>query len=197
MFDLEENFWLRTTSIGLIFGLGTAVAFAVGFLILYQVLSSDIARQLSEYATLKALGYDDRAVARIVVQQGFGFRNAMFDSQLQLINRLDADVFLISRAKFTLMFQEPFARHRLEQARAGVESAEPVYIEHDAALWKNASDGSIHDIRAVAFEPERCVFFDVEICLQTAGCGFSTTCCSIDNPRDSSVRARTCSRKRP
>ena len=37
-----------------------AVAFAVGFLILYQVLSSDIARQLSEYATLKALGYKTR-----------------------------------------------------------------------------------------------------------------------------------------
>jgi putative ABC transport system permease protein len=71
MFDLEENFWLRTTSIGLIFGLGTAVAFAVGFLILYQVLSSDIARRLSEYATLKAIGYDDRALATIVVQQGF------------------------------------------------------------------------------------------------------------------------------
>ena len=71
MFDLEETFWLRTTSIGLIFGLGTAVAFAVGFLILYQVLSSDIARQLSEYATLKALGYDDRALAAIVVRQGF------------------------------------------------------------------------------------------------------------------------------
>jgi len=70
MFDLEENFWLRTTSIGLIFGLGTAVAFVVGFLILYQVLSSDIARRLSEYATLKAIGYDDRSVARIVVQQG-------------------------------------------------------------------------------------------------------------------------------
>jgi putative ABC transport system permease protein len=71
MFALEENFWLRTTSIGLIFGLGTGVAFAVGFLILYQVLSSDIARRLSEYATLKAIGYDDRAVATIVVQQGF------------------------------------------------------------------------------------------------------------------------------
>jgi putative ABC transport system permease protein len=94
----------------------------------------------------------------------------MFDSQLLLIDRLDADVFLISRAKPTLMFQEPFARHRLEQARAApdVQSAEPVYIEHDSALWKNASDGSLHDIRAVAFEPERCIFIDVEICRQAA-----------------------------
>jgi len=78
MFDLEENFWSRTTSVGLIFGLGTAVAFAVGFLILYQVLSSDIARRLSEYATLKAIGYDDRAVATIVVLQGFAISCASY-----------------------------------------------------------------------------------------------------------------------
>ena len=84
MYDLEENFWLRTTSIGLIFGLGTAVAFAVGFLILYQVLSSDIARQLSEYATLKAIGYDDRALAAIVVQQGFAISFASYAPALLL-----------------------------------------------------------------------------------------------------------------
>lgn len=84
MFDLEENFWLRTTSIGLIFGLGTAVAFVVGFLILYQVLSSDIARRLSEYATLKAIGYDDRAVATIVVQQGLAISFAGYAPALLL-----------------------------------------------------------------------------------------------------------------
>jgi putative ABC transport system permease protein len=84
MFDLEESFWLRTTSIGLIFGLGTAVAFAVGFLILYQVLSSDIARHLSEYATLKAIGYDDRAVATIVVLQGLALSFASYAPALLL-----------------------------------------------------------------------------------------------------------------
>jgi len=117
-----------------------------------------------------ALSVAGIAFAVLLMFMETGFRNAMFDSQLLLINRLDADIFLISRAKFTLMFQEPFARHRLEQARAapGIQSADPVYIEHDAALWKNASDGSLHDIRAVAFEPERCIFIDVEICRQAA-----------------------------
>ncbi|MGH9141313.1 MAG: ABC transporter permease DevC [Vicinamibacterales bacterium] len=117
-----------------------------------------------------ALSVAGLAFAVLLMFMETGFRNAMFDSQLLLINRLDADIFLISRAKPTLMFQEPFARHRLEQARAApdVQSAEPVYIEHDAALWKNASDGSLHDIRAVAFEPERCIFIDVEICRQAA-----------------------------
>jgi putative ABC transport system permease protein len=117
-----------------------------------------------------ALSVAGIAFAVLLMFMETGFRNAMFDSQLLLINRLDADLFLISRAKSTLMFQQPFARHRLEQARAapGIQWAEPVYIEHDAALWKNASDGSLHDIRAVAFVPERCVFIDVEICRQVA-----------------------------
>lgn len=117
-----------------------------------------------------ALSVAGIAFAVLLMFMETGFRNAMFDSQLLLINRLDADIFLISRAKSTLMFQEPFARHRLEQARAvpGIEWVEPVYIEHDAALWKNAGDGSLHDIRAVGFEPERCIFIDVEICAQTA-----------------------------
>ena len=110
------------------------------------------------------------AFAVLLMFMETGFRNAMFDSQLLLINGLDADIFLISRAKSTLMFQEPFARHRLEQARAApdIQSVEPVYIEHDAAIWRNAGDGSLHDIRAVAFEPERCVFIDAEICRQAA-----------------------------
>lgn len=118
-----------------------------------------------------ALSVAGIAFAVLLMFMETGFRNAMFDGQLQLINRLDADIFLISQAKTTLMFQQPFARHRLEQARAApsIQWAEPVYIEHDAALWKNAGDGSLHDIRAVAFEPERCVFIDVEICRQAAG----------------------------
>jgi putative ABC transport system permease protein len=117
-----------------------------------------------------ALSVAGIAFAVLLMFMETGFRNAMFDGQVQLINRLDADIFLISRAKATLMFQEPFARHRLEQARAApdIQWAEPVYIEHDAALWKNVSDGSLHDIRAVAFVPERCVFIDVEICRQAA-----------------------------
>jgi putative ABC transport system permease protein len=117
-----------------------------------------------------ALSVAGIAFAVLLMFMETGFRNAMFDSQLQLINRLDADLFLISSAKATLMFQEPFARHRLEQARAApdIHWVEPVYVEHDAALWKNASDGSLHDIRAVAFEPERCIFIDVEICRQAA-----------------------------
>src|SRR5262245_57309511 len=95
-----------------------------------------------------ALSVAGIAFAVILMFMETGISNAMFDGQLLLINGLDADIFLIRRAKSTLMFQQPFARHRLEQARADsdVQWVEPIYIEHDAALWKNPDDGSIHDI---------------------------------------------------
>ncbi len=48
------------------FGFGVIVAFIVGLVILNQTLSSEISRNLPEYATLKAMGYADRDIAAIV-----------------------------------------------------------------------------------------------------------------------------------
>ena len=53
----ELNRWIRETSIGIIFQLGVAVSLVVGTAIVYQVLSSDVAAHLRQYATLKAMGY--------------------------------------------------------------------------------------------------------------------------------------------
>ncbi len=67
--SLERAYWFANTPVGIIFGIGVAVAFAIGFLILYQVLSSDISRRYPEYATLKAIGYSPRHLSIIVIQQ--------------------------------------------------------------------------------------------------------------------------------
>jgi len=74
----ESHHWKTRTSVGLIFGMGVVVAIIVGIAVVYQVLSSDIANRLGEYATLKAIGYDNAYLARIVLQQAvllaiFGF----------------------------------------------------------------------------------------------------------------------------
>jgi putative ABC transport system permease protein len=45
------------------------VALFVGVAIVYQVLSTDIANMMSEYATLKAMGYPNRYLASVVLQQ--------------------------------------------------------------------------------------------------------------------------------
>jgi putative ABC transport system permease protein len=65
----ELNRWVNETSVGVIFRLGVAVALVVGTAIVYQVLSSDVANHLAEYATLKAMGYTPRFVAGVVLRQ--------------------------------------------------------------------------------------------------------------------------------
>jgi putative ABC transport system permease protein len=65
----EVNYWRRNSSFGLIFGLGVLVGLVVGGIIVYQILYSDVSDHLSEYATLKAMGYDDAFVVNIILQE--------------------------------------------------------------------------------------------------------------------------------
>ena len=66
---MEREHWVNRTSVGIIFTLGVIVGFIVGTAIVYQVLSSDIANHLAEYATLKAMGYGPRFLAKVVLSQ--------------------------------------------------------------------------------------------------------------------------------
>jgi putative ABC transport system permease protein len=67
--EREEHRWVVQTPIGKIFNLGVWVAVFVGMAIVYQVLSTDISNMMSEYATLKAMGYQNRYLTRVVLQQ--------------------------------------------------------------------------------------------------------------------------------
>lgn len=67
--DLERTHWVNRTSVGIIFTLGVVVGFIVGTAIVYQVLSSDIANHIAEYATLKAMGYGPGYLAGVVLTQ--------------------------------------------------------------------------------------------------------------------------------
>ena len=66
---LDRRMWLWEMSIGLIFLMGVAVAVVVGIVIVYQILSSDVLAHLPEYATLLAMGYRNRFLARVVLFQ--------------------------------------------------------------------------------------------------------------------------------
>jgi putative ABC transport system permease protein len=65
----EENYWRTASPVGFIFGLGTAMAFVVGVVIVYQVLSTDVNAHLQEYATFKAMGFRQRWLLLVVVEQ--------------------------------------------------------------------------------------------------------------------------------
>jgi putative ABC transport system permease protein len=65
----EVAYWRRNTSFGIIFGLGVLVGLVVGGIIVYQILYSDVSDHIGEYATLKAIGYDDNFVVAIILQE--------------------------------------------------------------------------------------------------------------------------------
>jgi putative ABC transport system permease protein len=67
--DFEKRYWQTSTSIGFIFTLGVGMGFIVGTVIVYQILYSDVIDHLSEYATLKAMGYSDRYLEFVVFQE--------------------------------------------------------------------------------------------------------------------------------
>lgn len=67
--DFEKNYWQTATSIGFVFSLGAAMGFIVGTVIVYQVLYTDVSDHLPEYATLKAMGYQNRYLYSVVLQE--------------------------------------------------------------------------------------------------------------------------------
>jgi putative ABC transport system permease protein len=63
----ERRYWEEATPIGFIFAFGSLMGLVVGMVIVYQILFSDIAGHLKEYATLKAMGYSGSYLARVVL----------------------------------------------------------------------------------------------------------------------------------
>lgn len=83
-----------------------------------------------------------------------GFKNALFDSQVQLLGKLNGDIVLSSTLRTNMIVPEAFARRRLFQARtfAGVEAAYPLYI--NTASWRNPETKLTRPIRVLAFNPQ-------------------------------------------
>ncbi|MGK7872797.1 MAG: ABC transporter permease DevC [Xenococcaceae cyanobacterium] len=65
----DQNYWVRSTSIGLIITIGGVTALIVGVVIVYQILNADVAEHLHEYATLKAMGYSNLRLSKVVLQE--------------------------------------------------------------------------------------------------------------------------------
>jgi putative ABC transport system permease protein len=65
----EKNYWNTATPIGYIFAFGAIMGFVVGAIIVYQILFADVSEHLNEYATLRAIGYRNRFVSGIVLQE--------------------------------------------------------------------------------------------------------------------------------
>ncbi len=62
----ETSYWTTRTSVGLIFGSGLLISVVVGVMVVYQIVSTQVSRQLPQFATLKAIGYTDATLAGTV-----------------------------------------------------------------------------------------------------------------------------------
>ena len=65
----ETAYWDSATPIGYVFFFGAVMGLVVGAIIVYQILFADVSEHFHEYATLRAIGYSNRFVSGIVLQQ--------------------------------------------------------------------------------------------------------------------------------
>jgi putative ABC transport system permease protein len=65
----EAEYWLQETAVGRFFRLGVGVALVVGVLFVYQMMAADIRNHLAEYATVKAIGYRNGYLFRVILWQ--------------------------------------------------------------------------------------------------------------------------------
>lgn len=67
--DLSQRYWMSRTGIGISFGAATLLGLLVGLTMIAQSLYALALDHLTDYATLKAIGADDRQVGAVVVWQ--------------------------------------------------------------------------------------------------------------------------------
>jgi putative ABC transport system permease protein len=68
LINKEMKFWDADPS-GTVLNFGAVIGFIVGVIVVYQVLYTDVSEHLPEYATLKAMGYSDLDLLRVVLQE--------------------------------------------------------------------------------------------------------------------------------
>jgi putative ABC transport system permease protein len=66
---ISQDYWMKRTGIGISFGASTALGLLVGLMMVGQSLYALALDHLDEYATLKALGAEDRHVCGVIVLQ--------------------------------------------------------------------------------------------------------------------------------
>lgn len=65
----EVRYTTKASPIGAIFGIGLIIGFIIGIIICYQILYNEITDYLPQYATMKAIGFSDRFLTGIIVQE--------------------------------------------------------------------------------------------------------------------------------
>ena len=91
------------------------------------------------------------AFAVILIFMELGFLNALLESTVQVLRRLNGEIVIVSSAQYALMAGERFDLRRVYQARevVGVASAAPVYLETTTGVMRNRNERG-YPIRVLA-----------------------------------------------
>jgi putative ABC transport system permease protein len=66
------QYWLTRTGVGISFGLAAFLGLLVGLAVVAQTLYASVHERTKEFGTLKAMGADDRCIARFLIAQALG-----------------------------------------------------------------------------------------------------------------------------
>jgi len=97
--------------------------------------------------------------AVILMFMQIGFLNGLFDSTVQILRLFDADLVIMSPARYTVPSEQRFSYGLLQRARAvaGVQSAQPVYIDRSMSEVRVIGNVS-RSIRAIGVPLDGDVF---------------------------------------
>ncbi len=65
----EISYTMRKAPVGVIFGIGLIIGFVIGTIICYQILFNEITDHLTQFATLKAMGFSAGYLRGVVLQE--------------------------------------------------------------------------------------------------------------------------------
>ena len=65
----ENDATLSTAPVGILFGIGVLAGLVIGTINCYQLLYNEVSDHLPQYATLKAMGFSDRFLRRVILEQ--------------------------------------------------------------------------------------------------------------------------------
>src|SRR6478752_3254808 len=95
------------------------------------------------------------AFAVILIFMELGFLNALLESTVQVLRRVNGEILLVSRAQYALIAAERFDIRRLYDAKEipGVAAVAPLYIESTAALLRTGNQRG-YPIRVIGVREE-------------------------------------------
>lgn len=118
-------------------------------------------RNLTHDPRRLAIATSGIAFAVMLMFQQRGFNHALFDSTVELVKHVDADLIVYGGARFSLSSELRFPRSVLDTARSSpfIRSAEPIYLENVAAALR-VPGGPSRPIRVIAFDLDKPVYLD-------------------------------------